>query len=150
MANVSGSTYPVVVGQRSSSLVNLGGLTGKPVTWSPSSQSKEDPSARSGAVLAMMNDWAPINLNIGGTAAVKANAESVIPREVREDDDSYNRRLFHSVLPPFVQRLASQAAGTILRKGVHLDGGDKEFWADWSQDVTDGTPLNEFCPALVD
>ena len=99
MANVSGSTYPVVVGQRSSSLVNLGGFTGKPVSWSPSSQSKEDPSARSGAVLAMMPDWAPINLNIAGTDGIRRNAETVIPRESREDDDAYNRRIFHAVLP---------------------------------------------------
>ena len=146
MANVSGSTYPVVVGQRSSSLVNLGGFTGKPVSWSPSSQSKEDPSARSGAVLAMMPDWGPINLNIAGTDGIRRNAETVIPRESREDDDAYNRRIFHAVLPPFVQRLASQAAGTILRKGVHLDGGDEEYWEEWARDVTgDGTPLNEYC-----
>ena len=101
MANVSGSTYPVVVGQRSSSLVNLGGLTGKPVSWSPSSQSKEDPSARSGAVLAMMPDWAPINLNIAGTDGIRRNAETVIPRENREDDDAYNRTNLSRSTPPF-------------------------------------------------
>ena len=34
----------------------------------------------------------------------------------------------------------------ILRKGVHLEGGDQEYWQQWSKDVTgDGTPLNEFC-----
>ena len=146
MAQSSNSSYPNVVGGYNRSLVNLGGLTGKPDQWSPSSQATEDPSARCGAVLAMMQDWAPINVCIGGTEAIRRNAETVIPRENREDDDSYNRRIYHAVMPPFVQRLASQAAGTILRKGVHLEGGDQEYWQQWSKDVTgDGTPLNEFC-----
>ena len=48
--------------------------------------------------------------------------------EPREDDDAYKRRIFHATLPPFLQRLASQAAGTILRRGIHLEGGDEEYW----------------------
>ena len=53
-------------------------------------------------------------------------------------------------MPPFLQRLASQAAGTILRRGVHLEGGDEEYWKAWADDVTgDGTPLNEFCRELL-
>ena len=60
--------------------------------------------------------------------------------------------MFHATLPPFLQRLASQAAGTILRRGIHLEGGDEDYWNDWIQDVTgDGTSLNEFCrKTLVD
>lgn len=105
----------------------------------------EDPSVRSGAVIGMLPFWQVINLCTGGTKALRANAETVIPREPREDDDAYNRRIFHATLPPFLQRLAAQAAGTILRKGIHLEGGDEEFWSDWVKDVTgDGTPLNVF------
>ena len=105
----------------------------------------EDPSVRSGSVIGMLPFWQVINLCIGGTKALRANAEQIIPREPREDDDAYNRRIFHATLPPFLQRLAAQAAGTILRKGIHLEGGDKEFWDEWVKDVTgDGTPLNVF------
>jgi hypothetical protein len=105
----------------------------------------EDPSIRSGSVVGMMPFWQVINLCTGGTKALRANAEQIIPREPREDDDAYNRRIFHATLPPFLQRLAAQAAGTILRKGIHLEGGDKEFWDEWVKDVTgDGTPLNVF------
>ena len=105
----------------------------------------EDPSVRSGAVIGMMPFWQVINLCTGGTKALRASAEQIIPREPREDDDAYNRRIFHATLPPFLQRLAAQAAGTILRKGIHLEGGDEEFWSDWAKDVTgDGTPLNVF------
>lgn len=144
---VSGSTYPP---NSPRSLVNLGGLTGKPVGTSAASQSTDDPSARSGAVLGMMRGWKPINVCLGGTDYLRANAEEIIPREPSEDDDAYKRRIFHAVLPPFIQRLASQAAGTILRKGIHLEGGDEEYWRDWAKDVTgDGTPLNMFAREML-
>ncbi|MFZ9261033.1 MAG: DUF4055 domain-containing protein [Limnohabitans sp.] len=128
----------------------MGGLTGQPVTLTESSTASEDPSARNGATLGMMQFWQPINICIGGTGAIRQYSESIIPREPKEDDDAYNRRIFHAVLPPFLQRLAAQAAGTILRKGIHLEGGDQEFWDEWSKDVTgDGTPLNEFARRLL-
>ena len=145
---VSGSTYPS--SNSPQSLVNLGGLTGKPVGTSVASQSTDDPSARSGAVLGMMRGWKPINICIGGTDYLRSHAEEIIPREPAEDDAAYNRRIFHAVLPPFIQRLASQAAGTILRKGIHLEGGDEEYWDDWQKDVTgDGTPLNMFAREML-
>ena len=91
-----------------------------------------------------------INVCIGGTAAVRKYSEEIIPREPREDDAAYARRIYHATLPPFLQRLASQAAGTILRKGIHLEGGDEDYWNEWRKDVTgDGTPLNEFARRLL-
>ena len=98
----------------------------------------------------MAKHWYPINVCVGGTASIRENSEDIIPREPREDDAAYNRRIYHAVLPPFLQRLASQAAGTILRKGIHLEGGDEEYWNEWREDVTgDGTPLNEFARRLL-
>ena len=73
----------------------------------------------------MMQRWRTININIGSTNAIRYNAEEVIPREPKEPDDAYKRRIFHAVMPPFIRRLASQAASTILRRGVHLEGGDE-------------------------
>ena len=126
MTTISGSTYPGRgVVNANSSLVNLGGLTGDVTEGSPASTATEDPNARSSAVLGMMPYWEPINICVGGTNTIRSYAEQIIPREPREDDDAYNRRIFHATLPPFVQRLASQAAGTILRKGIHLEGGDQ-------------------------
>ena len=99
----------------------------------------------------MSRFWRPIDICVGGTDAIRQYALEILPREPREDDDAYNRRIFHAVMPPFVQRLAAQAAGTILRKGVHLENAD-EWWEEWTKDVTgDGTTLNEFCRrTLVD
>ena len=100
----------------------------------------------------MMPFWNPINICVAGTDGLRDYAEEIIPREPREDDDAYKRRIFHATLPPFLQRLASQAAGTILRRGIHLEGGDEDYWSEWVKDVTgDGTSLNEFCrKTLVD
>jgi hypothetical protein len=110
----------------------------------------DDPSVRSGASLGMLSMWPPIDICVGGTRAVRANSEQIIPREPREDDDAYKRRIFHAVMPPFLLRLARQAAGTILRKGIHLEGGNKDFWEEWAQDCTgDGTPLNEFARRML-
>ena len=147
---VSGSTYPDGHGYYNRQLVNLGGLTGKPDTISPATLSTDDPSARNGATLGMMPHWEPINICVGGTKAIRDYSERIIPREPAEDDNAYNRRIFHAVMPPFIQRLASQAAGTILRRGVHLEGGDQEYWEEWAKDVTgDGTPLNMFCREIL-
>ena len=154
---VSGSTYPDRGGygfgyavNASRPLVNLSGFTGQPDSMTPATTATEDPAARTGAVLQMMPWWQPMNINVEGTECIKRYAEYIIPREPREDDEAYNRRIFHAVLPPFVQRLASQAAGTILRRGIHVEGGDQEYWDEWCKDVTgDGTTLNEFARRLL-
>ena len=149
----SGSTYPDVVGS-TGNYIKPGGYTptGGPSDYSAATAAPEDPAARNGAVLDMMRYWDPINICVAGTDGLRQYAERLIPREPREDDDAYNRRIFHATLPPFLQRLASQAAGTILRRGIHLEGGDEAYWKDWVTDVTgDGTSLNEFCrKTLVD
>ena len=105
-----------------------------------------DPSARNGAVLEMMQRWRTININVGGTNAIRYNAEEIIPREPKEPDDAYKRRIFHAVMPPFIQRLASQAAGTICAVAFISKAVMRRTGTTWAENVTgDGTPLNEFC-----
>ena len=151
--DIGGSTYPDVVGRQPNYLYPNGvdPWVG-PYDATDSQMAPEDPAARSGAVMAMMPFWRPIDICVAGTEGIRAFAEEIIPREPREDDEAYQRRIFHATMPPFLQRLASQAAGTILRRGIHLEGGDEEYWRDWVTDVTgDGTSLNEFCrKTLVD
>jgi predicted secreted protein len=123
-------------------LVDTGGLTGRPFQLSGITDG-HDPSLLSTAVLNMIPYWRPIQFCTGGTKLIRRMAEEIIPREPREDLDAYNRRIFHATMPPFLQRLASQAAGTILRKGVELKGDP--YWQEWAKDVTgDGMSLNEF------
>ena len=103
----------------------------------------DDPSVLSSAVLTMMPHWEAIEICVGGTKTLRAYAERIIPREPSEAKESYERRVFHATMPPFLNRLASQAAGIILRKGIHIEGDD--YWQEWIKDVTgDGTTLNEY------
>ena len=103
----------------------------------------DDPSVHSAAVLSMLPKWDPINVCMGGTSALRAESRRLIPQEPREDDSAYQRRIYHAVLPPFLQRLASQAAGLILRKGIQLQGDP--YWEQWANNVCgDGTTLNSF------
>jgi hypothetical protein len=114
-------------------------------TESPS----EDPSEITNAVFAMIPRWDPINICLGGTRLLREQSERLIPREPREDEEAYKRRIFHATLPPFLQRLASQAAGLILRKGIQLDGDP--YWTEWSRNVSgDGTTLNAFARRMLE
>ena len=117
-----------------------------PLLTYPASQAStnaDDPSVVSNAVVGMASDWAPIDTCLSGTTGLRLNCRDLIPQENSEADDAYNRRIFHATLPPFLQRLASQAAGVILRKGVQVEGD--EYWEEWTKDVTgDGTTLNEY------
>lgn len=109
----------------------------------------DDPSAISAAVISMLPGWDPIRTCVGGTAALRADAQRLIPQEPREDPDSYKRRIFHAVLPPYLGRLASQAAGLILRKGITLIGDS--YWEEWATNVCgDGTTLNGFARQMLE
>ena len=109
----------------------------------PAGVNNTDPSKRSQLVQQMEPDWEPIELCVGGTAALRKKSLQYIPKEPRENDAAYNRRIFHATLPPFLTRLASQAAGVILRKGIQIEGDD--YWTEWAKNVTgDGTTLNEY------
>ncbi len=162
----SNGTYP---NSTSPSLVNLGGLSGQATTTGLISPYDTvpydaDPSALTAAVLTMLPRWDPIETCLGGTRELRLRSTNIIPREPREDDAAYQRRIFHATMPPFLTRLASQAAGLILRKGIDLDyegpnaddaeapGGESadaeavgDWWDAWAEDVTgDGTTLNEY------
>ena len=109
----------------------------------PASSDLDDPSVVSSAVLAMQPHWDPIDTCLEGTNGLRANSRRLVPQEPSEQDDSYQRRIFHATLPPFLNRLASQAAGIILRKGITIEGD--AYWSEWAQNVTgDGTTLNEY------
>ena len=137
------STYPGrdIIATTLVPLVDLGGLTGKPQV--APSLAPEDPSGITSPVRNMRIRWLPLEICAGGTRVLRANSAQIIPREPREDADGYNRRIFHAVMPPFLNRLATQAAGMILRKGITLTGDP--YWEEWADDVTgNGTSLVEF------
>ena len=97
----------------------------------------------------MLKGWDPINICVAGTQGIREDAKRVLPVEPREDQECWERRVFHAVLPPFLNRLAAQASGLILRKGITLEGDD--FWQEWAKDVCgDGTTLNAFARRMLE
>ena len=87
-----------------------------------------DPSWLSGPYLQMSEWWNPIKVCVGGTQAFRDNAGTLLPIEPKEDSAAWRRRVSHSVLSPFLTRIADQAAGLICRKPITLqpreEGGE--------------------------
>ena len=114
-----------------------------------------DPSWLSGAFLEMSERWQPMKVMMGGTQAFRANAETLLPIEPREDTAAWKRRVSHAVLSPFTMRIAEQAAGLILRKPIQLepkeeDGQVDEYWETWIDDVDGyGTSLDQFARRVL-
>ena len=117
MTQISGSTYPSPFGPNQPPLINLGGLTGHPDRVSPAEFVANDPSARNGAVLEMMQRWRTININIGGTNVIRYNAEEIIPREPTAEA---------------VRRLPAQARTAYYASGYHLLLVDRQAERVWS------------------
>ena len=115
----------------------------------------DDPSWVDGPVLAMSAAWTPIQLCIGGTAAFRSNAAEYLPQEPREEDDAWQRRVYHATMAPFLTRIVDQAAGLIVRRPVQLTGEDGvspagEFWEEFADNVDgQGTSLNDYARELV-
>jgi len=65
--------------------------------------------------------WVLIEDLIGGTYEMRRRHRRYLPQEVRELDESYDRRLARSVCPPYAQRLERMLAGMLTRKPVRLN-----------------------------
>ena len=114
-----------------------------------------DPSWLSGPYLQMSEWWHPIKVCVGGTQAFRENSDSLLPLEPKEDIQAWRRRVSHSVLSPFLTRIADQAAGLICRKPVTLqpreEGGEvDEYWTEFIKDIDGyGTDLDAFSRRVV-
>jgi hypothetical protein len=98
----------------------------------------------------MVPHWTPIADVLGGTSLLRQKAEMYLPRLPQEDDRCWGTRIARSVLTPYYQRIVKAACGLILRKPIHLEGGNEEWWAAWSQNVDrSGTDLDEFANRML-
>jgi hypothetical protein len=105
----------------------------------------EDPSIPDGQHWQLCLWWEPIRACLEGTAYLRANSHRYLPQQPRELDDAYKGRVSRSVFSPYFGRLARTAVGLILRKPIHLEGGDETFWEEWRLDCDrQGTDLDEF------
>jgi hypothetical protein len=118
-----------------------------------------DPSWVSGPVLDMSADWAPIDICTRGTQGLRLGAKYLLPQEPAETDDAWNRRVSKATLSPFTTRIADQAAGLILRKGIQVLPNDYQeveeaqldpFWDEFCCSVDGrGTSLRAFAQRVL-
>ena len=122
----------------------------KPNDESDQASIGNDPSFESNAYLEMSSAWLPIDCCVGGTEFFRTNASMFLPQEPAELDDAWQRRVSHATFSPFVVRIAEQAAGLILRKGIVLSSKTQDadvdpFWEEFAESVDGrGTDLVAF------
>lgn len=112
---------------------------------------KDSPFYLDRLVLQMRDRWEIVHAVIQGTEYLHEHANLYLPKEPREDDEPYIARLNRSVLTPFTKRLISNAAGLVLRRPIHLEGGDPYWEQTFRKDVDgDGTSLDQFAKKRLD
>jgi hypothetical protein len=106
---------------------------------------KDSPFYLDRLVLQMRDRWEIMHAVINGTEYLHEHAALYLPREPREEEDSWKARVNRSVLTPFTKRLISNAAGMVLRRPIHLEGGDPWWNETFRKNVDgDGTSLDQF------
>jgi hypothetical protein len=114
------------------------------------SPAPEDVNHPDGVWFAQESDWRTIAVNLGGIRALRQRHPIYLPKFPRERDDSYALRVQLSSYTPLLARLIRGAAGLILRKPIHLEGGDEDFWKAWRLNVDRcGTTLDDFTKTLL-
>ena len=115
----------------------------------------DDPSFESDQYLEMSVNWFPIDACTGGTAFLRTNARSLLPQEPAELEDAWKRRVSHATFSPFTVRIAEQAAGLILRKGIVLSSKDQDgevdpYWEEFAESIDGrGTDLVAFARRVL-
>ena len=102
----------------------------------------DDPSIPVGAYYAQAMRWQTMNAVLAGNQGIPRVFIEQLPEE---SDACYEQRLARGLLSPYTSRIIDAAVGLILRKPIHLEGGNEEWWEEWRQDVDrQGTSLDEF------
>ncbi len=115
----------------------------------------DDPSWISGPVWDMSKQWGPIDAVIGGTQYLREHAIELLPIEAREEQEAWQRRVYHAVMSPFTTRVAEQCASLILRKAINLtsrteDGEVDPYWLDLKENVDGlGTDIDTFARRII-
>jgi hypothetical protein len=115
-----------------------------------SNPAPQDVNFPDGVWFAQEPAWRIIAANLEGITHLRRYASVYLPKFPRERDDSYALRVRLSSYTPLLARLIRGAAGLILRKRIHLEGGDEAFWDEWRLNVDRcGTTLDDFAKMVV-
>ena len=110
----------------------------------------DDPSFENDSYLQMSVNWFAIDVVVGGTYYLRYNAQTLLPREPAELEDAWERRVSRATLSPFTVRIAEQAAGLVLRKGIQMESKDQDgevdpLWEEFAENIDGrGTSISAF------
>lgn len=79
-----------------------------------------DPSTVSAAVTAMREDWAIVDPLMGGTRAMRAAGETLLPKFPKEDAKAYKERLHRSTLLPAYSETVQNMTGRVFAEPISL------------------------------
>lgn len=79
-----------------------------------------DPSTVSPAVTAMREDWAVVDPLMGGTKAMRAAGEQLLPKFPKEDSKAYKDRLQRSTLLPAYSETVQNMTGRVFAEPISL------------------------------
>ena len=111
--------------------------------------SVDSPFVRTRAVIDQMKGWEIMKAVTSGTDYLRANSETFLPLEPREDYSAYLARVNRSVFTPYTQRLIRAATGLILRKPISVEGDP--YWTEvFNKDVDGcGSDIEEYARRLL-
>lgn len=116
----------------------------------------ENPDALRAEYSAMSEGWALPAALMGGTRAMRKAGEDFLPKEPKESERAYDRRLKRSVLLNEYARNIRILSGYVFAKPPEFKAGDDEVTlTDDMQEIVDdvdrdGTPLSEFAQAVFE
>lgn len=104
----------------------------------------------SSAVSAMSACWPMIRALIGGTTAMRAAAETYLPKWPNEDKDSYKARLSVATLYPAFSRTVEVMAGKPFSKALKLSEETPNLIKEWCDNIDlQGRNLHSFAADLM-
>ncbi|KRV72614.1 DUF4055 domain-containing protein [Pseudomonas citronellolis] len=103
----------------------------------------DDPSIVSVDVQKMRAHWAIVSPLMGGTGAMRAAGEELLPRWPAEDSESYRCRLMTSTLLPAYSETVVNMGSRVFAEPIHLmddvPARLREYWQDIDQQGNNGT-----------
>lgn len=108
----------------------------------------EKVAVQSDQIAALAREWPVIEALMGGTSAMRAAGEKLLPKNTNEEKADYDKRLAVSVLFPAFRRTVRVMAGKPFSKPLTLKDAAPEIEA-WCEDVDrEGVDLHSFAAEM--